>query len=292
MTLPLRKTVVSALLTVGLFSLPAAAQQAQSAPSAKLYNTAKQKLLDGKSISCYTISRPDPELYCQVAPHYDYIWFDMQHSTLSWADVEKMIGTCPKAGIPMARLADELESTIQHATDVGALGIIMPTVDTPEKAMTTVKYSKYPMEGRRSNGQAQASRIWGPNYRETANANMLVVMMIETPVGVANAYDIARVPGVDVVIVANNDLGSFSGTKPGEPAYEELVTKVKLATQKAGKIFGAASMEATATRPDKAEFRFFQNGPSNDGWQPPARGGGAAPGPGGSRGGGRGAPAK
>jgi 4-hydroxy-2-oxoheptanedioate aldolase len=99
---------------------------------------------------------------------------------------------------------------------------------------------------------------------------MLVVVMIETPVGVANAYEIARVPGVDVVLVANNDLGSFSGTKPGEPAYEELVTKVKLAAQKAGKIFGAASMENTATRPDKAEFKMFQNGPSNDGWVLPA----------------------
>ena len=262
----LKRTAFLPLLAVGLCCLPALAQQ----PAAKLYNTAKQKLLDGKSINCYTISRPDPDLYCQVAPHYDYIWFDMQHSTLSYADVEKMIGTCPKAGIPMIRVADDLESTLQHAADVGALGVIMPTVDTPEKAMAAVRYSKYPFEGRRSNGRCQASQIWGPNYRETANENMLVVAMIETPVGVANAYDIARVPGVDVVIVANNDLGSFSGTKPGDPVYEELVTRTKLAVQKAGKIFGAASMEATAPRPDKAEFKFFQNGPSNDGWQLPS----------------------
>ncbi len=261
------KSIVFVLLALVLLSLSVAAQQA-ARPT--LYNAAKQKLLDGKAINCYTMSRPDPDLYCKVAPHYDYVWFDMQHSTLSYADVEKMIGTCPKVGTPMIRVADELESTIQHATDVGALGIIMPTVDTPEKAMTTVRYAKFPMEGRRSNGQSQASRLYGSDYRQTANANMLVVVMIETPVGVANAYEIARVPGVDVVLVANNDLGSFSGTKPGEPAYEELVTKVKLAAQKAGKLFGAASMENTATRPDKAEFKMFQNGPSNDGWVLPA----------------------
>ncbi len=261
------KTIVPVILALVLLSLAVAAQQA-ARPT--LYNAAKQKLLDGKAINCYTMSRPDPVLYCKVAPHYDYVWFDMQHSTLSYADVEKMIGTCPKVGTPMIRVADELESTIQHATDVGALGIIMPTVDTPEKAMTTVKYAKFPMEGRRSNGQSQASRIYGPDYRQTANDNMLVVVMIETPVGVANAYDIARVPGVDVVLIANNDLGSFSGTKPGEPAYEELVTQVKLAAHKAGKLFGAASMENTATRPDKAEFKMFQNGPSSDGWVLPA----------------------
>jgi 2-keto-3-deoxy-L-rhamnonate aldolase RhmA len=261
---------ITAILLAAAVSLPATAQQATpGAGRAKLYNTAKQKLLDGKSISCYTVSRPDPDLYCKVAPHYDYVWFDMQHSTLSFADIEKMIGTCPKAGIPMIRLSDEFESTIQHALDVGALGVIEPTVDTVEKAMTFAKYAKFPMEGRRSNGQSQASRLYGSDYRQTANDNILVVVMIETPVGVANAYDIARVPGVDVVLVANNDLGSFSGTKPGEPAYEELITKVKLATLKAGKIFGAASFEATATRPDKADFRMFQNGPSIDGWQLP-----------------------
>ena len=44
------------------------------------------------------------------------------------------------------------------------------------------------------------------NYRQTINDNILVVVMIETPTGVANAYDIASVPGVDVVIIGNNDL--------------------------------------------------------------------------------------
>ena len=51
----------------------------------------------------------------------------------------------------------------------------------------------------------------GINYRQTINDNMLVVIMIETPTGVANAFDIASVPGVDVVIIGNNDLSSFSG---------------------------------------------------------------------------------
>ena len=42
-----------------------------SNPSATLYNTAKQKLLDGKQIFTYTISRLDVRLYCEVAQHYD-----------------------------------------------------------------------------------------------------------------------------------------------------------------------------------------------------------------------------
>src|SRR5262245_36389214 len=41
-------------------------------PNQKLYNTAKQKLLDGKQIFSHTISRPDADAYCQQAPHYDF----------------------------------------------------------------------------------------------------------------------------------------------------------------------------------------------------------------------------
>ena len=76
------------------------------------------------------------------------------------------------------------------------------------------KWSRYPPVARRSSGQGQAASIWGINginYRQTINDNMLVVIMIETPTGVANAFDIASVPGVDVVITGNNDLSSFSG---------------------------------------------------------------------------------
>src|SRR6185503_19079346 len=71
--------------------------------TAPLYNSAKQKLLDGKQIYSYAIGRRDPDLYCQVAPHYDYIWFEMQHSTMSFADVEAMIAACPRVGVPIIR---------------------------------------------------------------------------------------------------------------------------------------------------------------------------------------------
>ena len=269
---PANRRFLSVLASALLLSIAAAAQQAPAPARAKLYNAAKQKLLDGKQIYSYTMNRFDPELYCQAAPHYDYVWLDMQHSTLSWADIEKMIGACPGVGTPMIRVADELESTLQKATDVGALGVIEPTVDTVEKAMAVVRYTKYPPEGRRSRGQAQAANIYGKDYRQTANDNMLVVVMIETPVGVANAYDIARVPGVDVVMAANNDLGNFSGFEDPDPRYTELFQKIHDATLKAGKLLGAADARFTRKLPNAADYRMFQNpADSIDGWTPPAR---------------------
>jgi 2-keto-3-deoxy-L-rhamnonate aldolase RhmA len=191
-----------------------------------------------------------------------------------WADIEKMIAACPEipGAIPMVRMPDEAESSIQHATDIGALGIIMPTVDDVAKAQATVRYAKYPFEGRRSLGGGQAPRIWGVNginYRQTANDNMLVVAMIETPTGVSNAYDIARIPGIDVLLVANTDLGNFSGYQQTDDGYQEMVKKIHDATLKAGKFVGATSPAYAEGRADSADFRMFQNGRSNDGYTPP-----------------------
>jgi 2-keto-3-deoxy-L-rhamnonate aldolase RhmA len=260
-----------------------------------LYNTAKQKLLDGKQIFSTMISRRDPDLYCQMAPHYDYVWFEMQHSTMSFADVEAMIAACPRVGIPMIRVPDELESTLQKATDIGALGIIMPTVDTVEKAVATVRYSRFPPEGRRSQGGGQAGSIWGVggvNYRQTINENILVVVMIETPVGVANAFEIARVPGVDVVMGANTDLTNFSGLPANDSEYHALFTKIHDATLKAGKFLGATTPNYATVgptgRPDAADFRMFYTGPPFDGYQPPGRRGAGTPAPAGPDGRGRG----
>jgi 4-hydroxy-2-oxoheptanedioate aldolase len=264
-----------ALLALALTAVPAMLP-AQTAAKPKLYNTAKQKLLDGKQVFSFTQSAFDTALYCEKAKHYDYTWFEMQHSTLEFKDVEKMIAACPDApAIPMIRLPDAQEFHIQHATDLGALGVIIPTVDTVERALEAAKWSRFPPEARRSAGGGYAGRLWSKhgNYRQTFNDNMLVVVMIESPTGVANAYDIARVPGVDVVIIGNNDLSSFSGFAQNDERYQAMVKKVHDDTLRAGKIFGQAAAGYAKGHPLSGTARFFQNGPSNDGWVPPAVGG-------------------
>ncbi len=262
-------------LGIALLGLSQVAQ-GQVAAKPKLYNTAKQKLLDGKQIFSFSQARLDIAGYCESAKHYDYAWFEMQHSTLEFADIEKMIAACPHAGaIPMIRLPDAQEWHIQHATDVGALGIVVPTVDDADRAREAVKWALYPPAGRRSTGASQARNIWNANgdYHETVNDNMLVVVMIETPTAVANAYDIASVPGVDVVIVGNNDLSYFSGFAATDARYQQMVTKIHDDTLRAGKIFGQANPMFATGHPLSKDAKFFQNGPSNDGWQPPAAGG-------------------
>jgi 2-keto-3-deoxy-L-rhamnonate aldolase RhmA len=262
--------------SLALPGLPLAAQnQNPGATKAPLYNTVKQKLLDGKQVFSFTQSKMDIADYCERAKHYDFTWFEMQHSTLEFADVAKMIAACPHVkATPMIRLPDAQEWHIQHATDIGALGVVIPTVDDVDRAREAAKWSRYPPVARRSTGQNLATGLWGINgidYHQTINDNMLVVVMIETPTGVANAYDIASVPGIDVVIIGNNDLSWFSGYQQTDERYHQLVNKVREDTLRAGKIFGQANA-TYATGPYSKDAFFFQNGPSNDGWQPPKAG--------------------
>jgi 2-keto-3-deoxy-L-rhamnonate aldolase RhmA len=271
-------TVLVALPAAAILCLPAAAQPAVQGGAAKtpLYNTTKQKLLEGKQVFSYTQSKFDIAGNCEAAKHYDYTWYEMQHSTLEFKDIEAMIAACPYAGAtPMIRLPDAQEWHIQHATDIGVLGVVVPTVDDVDRAREAVKWARYPPVARRSLGQGQAPAIWGINginYRQTFNDNMLVVIMIETPTGVANAYDIASVAGVDVVIIGNNDLSSFSGFAQNSPEYGRLVAKIHDDVLRAGKIFGHANPIYAKDHPYGNDARFFQNGPSNDGWVPPGRG--------------------
>ena len=275
-TLPTIEIFLGTFLAGALLSAAAVAQsQRPDAAKPELYNTVKQKLLEGKQVFSFTQSKMDAAAYCEAAKHYDFTWFEMQHSTLEFADVEKMIAACPHVkATPMIRLPDAQEWHIQHATDIGALGVVVPTVDDVDRAREAAKWARYPPVGRRSAGAGQARSIWGIHgidYRQTINDNMLVVVMIETPTGVANAYDIASVPGVDVVIIGNNDLSSFSGLPQTDERYHQMVEKVRDDTLRAGKIFGQANA-MYATGPYSKDSKFFQNGPSSDGWQPPKSG--------------------
>lgn len=257
-------------------------------PNQRLYNTAKQKLLEGKQIFSHTISRFDTDAYCQQAPHYDFTWFEMQHSTMWFSDIEKMIAACPRVGAtPILRIPDALEANVQKAMDLGVLGIIVPTVDDAIEAREAARYARFPPRARRSSGGGQTGGLWTPlvppgsTFRNTINDNMLVIVMIETVEGVNNALEIASQPGVDVVIQGNNDLNSFSGFELTDDRYEDLLTRVRDATYLAGKFWGNANFMFATGNKLSPDSRFHQNGPAFDGWVNPGRGaapaGGAPP---------------
>ena len=253
----MRVVLCAAVFTLGLFPTEGWTQGSK----VRMYNTVKQKLMRGEPVVGGTIYTNDPNIYSAMAESgFDFLWIEMQHSPLTYDEVAKMIWASKDApAIPFIRVPDATEGDIQKAADIGALGIVVPMVDTVEKAEAAVRYAKYPPIGRRSQGGGQYGRLWGRDYRRTANENMMVVIMIESPDGVENVAKIAAVPGVDVVFAASGDIGSFTGWARSDPRYKALIQKVHDETLKAGKFLGGPHAWN-----DRHGFTFFQ-GPSEGG---------------------------
>jgi 2-keto-3-deoxy-L-rhamnonate aldolase RhmA len=239
------KQIVAAALFAGLIM----------AQPPRIFNTVKTKLAQGKQVVGGTVSSSDPDIYCAMAGSgFDFTWIEMQHSPLTYADVVRMIYACRgAAAMPFIRVPDASEGDIQKATDIGAVGIIIPMVESLEKVHNAIKFAKYPPIGKRSQGGGQYGALWGSDYRQQANANMMIVAMIESPAGVEIADKIAAIPGVDVVFVASTDLGSFSGLKQGDPKYEALVTRIKDAVLSNKKI-----LAGPLAWKDRPGYHFFQ----------------------------------
>lgn len=232
-------------------------------PTQPLYNTTKQKMLDGRQVFSQTITSFDVKAYCDGAAKVDFSRFEMQHSTLRFDEIEKMIAACPRAAAtPIIRIPDASETQVQRAADVGALGIIVPTVDDAIESRSVAMFARFPPIARRSTGGGQAGSIWSPviqkpkTFRSTINDNMLVIVMIETQEAVKNALEIASQPGVDVVIIGNADFESFSGFPPTSAGYLDLQTRVRNATYLAGKFWGNANPGFSRNNPLAADSRF------------------------------------
>ena len=228
--------------------------------AAEIWNPAKRKLVAGGPMIGGTVRGTDPRTYCAMAAAgYDFIWVEMQHEAISWEQVARMWRTCPGPAAPGVRVAYADEREIQHATDMGAAVIVVPTVDSVEEAQAAVDWTYFPPLGRRSAGGGQGSgEIWRQvpgGYRQTWNDNVVLILMIETLQGVEAAREIARIPGVTGLFAASGDLGNFSGYGEGDPEYEALITEVAEAAIDAG-IHACAPLRWA----NRSSFTCFQAG--------------------------------
>jgi 2-keto-3-deoxy-L-rhamnonate aldolase RhmA len=232
-------------------------------PKTPVWNPVKAKMQQGGKVTGGTLfAATDPSTYCAMAnAGYDFIWTEMQHDQRDWQAVARMWRTCPYAkAVPGVRIAYTDEREIQHALDAGALVLVVPTVDSAEEAREVVNWTYFPPLGRRSNGGGQAfdATMWGGvpgGYRNTINDNIVLVLMIETLEGVAQAAEIAKVPGVTAVFAASGDLGNFSGYRQGQPDYERLINIVHDAAINAGvRLCGPLAWR------DRPDFTCFQAG--------------------------------
>jgi hypothetical protein len=133
---------------------------------AKIWNPVKLKMMRGEKVTGGTMfAATDPSTYCAMAnAGYDFIWTEHQHSPRDWEETARMWAQCPHAkAVPGVRVAYTDEREIQHATDAGALVIVVPTIRSYEEALKARDWTYFPPLGKRSQGGGQAfgANFWG-----------------------------------------------------------------------------------------------------------------------------------
>lgn len=171
---------------------------------------------------------------------YDYVALDAQHGLIGYSGMLNglMAIDAGQTAVGMVRVEANNPTAIGKALDAGAVGIIVPLVNTAEDAAAAVASAKYPPHGIRSYGPMRSALRVGPVPAE-ADAATLVFAMIETPDGLANVEAIANTPGLDGVYVGPSDLALAVGAAyPGDPAiadeFDAALKRVAEAADAAG----------------------------------------------------------
>lgn len=176
---------------------------------------------------------------------FDWLFVDMEHNPLSIDRAAEIALASDAMGVPaLVRLPGDDPLTAARLLDGGATGIVVPHVETPEQIRPIIERCRFPPQGRRSIGgplpQLAYAALSAPEHMRRAEAETVIVAMIESPRAVANARAIAALAGIDALLVGSNDLALELGI-PGQldhPRLEEAYHAILEAAQAAGKPVG------------------------------------------------------
>jgi 2-keto-3-deoxy-L-rhamnonate aldolase RhmA len=177
---------------------------------------------------------------------YDFAWIDMEHTALTFGDVERLILALENCGcVPLVRVRNNEANCIGQALDLGGRIVDVPHVDTAEDARRAVRGAKYYPLGRRGYATCTRSTGLGAERLDRAamrekNDSALLMVQIESEEAVRNAAEIAAVKGVDLLYVGYADLSQDLGISPdpAHPKLREAVATVSMALKTSGKIGG------------------------------------------------------
>jgi 2-keto-3-deoxy-L-rhamnonate aldolase RhmA len=176
---------------------------------------------------------------------FDWLFLDLEHSAMSIETAAQLAIAALDAGIaPIARVPKGEYSLATRLLDNGALGIVVPHVDTVEQARRLVDAFRFQPMGHRSTGGPPAQFGYRPpaalETQRTLNAEILVIPMIETPEAVENADKIAALDGIDALLIGTNDLTLEMGIA-GQVGHERVraaYQKVADACRRHNKVLG------------------------------------------------------
>ena len=147
---------------------------------------------------------------------FDFVVVDLEHAPLDLETAYRLINTAAALGMtPIVRVPDKTPSTIQKILDAGAMGILVPHVDTVEEAAAVGRACRFPPHGVRGAGGTSRAGAWGlkPNaeYLATGNDDVLCIPQLESVEAIKAAPEMLALDTVDAVFVGAADLSMSHG---------------------------------------------------------------------------------
>lgn len=170
---------------------------------------------------------------------FDWVLIDMQHGCMDYETALSMIRAIDLTyAVPIVRVPWNDPGIIGRVLDAGALGVVVPMIQSAADARRAVDACLYPPAGSRSFGPVRVGLRDGPGYFATANSKVAVIPMIETTQALTEVEEIAGTPGVDALFVGPFDLSIALGLPPGdndgEPVFDAAIARITAAARRAG----------------------------------------------------------
>jgi 2-keto-3-deoxy-L-rhamnonate aldolase RhmA len=222
-------------------------------------NATKHRLYAGQTALGFGVhhlrSVAAPVLAASTGHHWMFI--DTEHGAFTVQETTQLCIAALSTGVtPIVRVCAGAIDEATRALDNGALGIVVPHVDTAKQARRIAEAFRYPPQGTRSWGGPPAVYGYRPpatvEAQKAINAEILTIVMLESPEAIENAEDIAETDGIDVLFIGTSDLTAELGIsgQMGHPKVIDAYQRVGEACRKHGKILGMGGVydEENASR--------------------------------------------
>lgn len=166
-----------------------------------------------------------PRTYAEAG--LDFAFIDMEHTSMGLETVATLVTAARHAGIvPIVRVPQAEYTWVARVLDNGALGIIVPRVNTPGEVEQIVSWTRYPPRGIRgfacTRAQSEGEAISPRDYIDWVDQQTLVVIQIERREALDNLEAMLSVPGIDVACLGYMDLSVDMGL-PGEIGHPDMI---------------------------------------------------------------------
>lgn len=200
-------------------------------------NPVKQKLKQQQMVfgGFMTIASSEVIENLAMPGKLDFIWIEAEHAPISPAKVQELVIAAENSHIiPIVRAPRNGVENIKQYIGTGAVGIIIPNINSVEEAKEAIASVKYPPQGKRHIGVERANGYLAnlEEYKSQANENTIVGLMVETKGAVDAIDEIAALPGLDILHIGPYDLANSLGVSRDSPELAAAIAKVERAARK------------------------------------------------------------